>query len=59
MSQHSGVLLEGPRGRAEMWRGCFQDKGVEDEPSDCVAGVKRKPRTGAGAAFRKGPVRRH
>ena len=25
---------------------------MEDEPSDCVAGVKRKPRAGAGAAFR-------
>lgn len=38
MSQQSRVMVEGPRGRAEMRRGYFQDEGKE-EPS--VAGVKR------------------
>lgn len=41
MSQQSVVVLEGPRGRIEMWKGYFQDKG-DSEPTDYVLPVSKE-----------------
>lgn len=50
MSQQSRVVVESPRGKAEMWKGHFRTKGMMSLLSG--ASVKRRPAGGVGTTFR-------